>query len=291
MANESRLSLVEGRRHRPLVSCVSAVPLTWLAMFRSADLTSSRSVRFTTSAESAVQRLNDSQNLRHMFAVYGDVSQHTSVLADTIAARVSASRSDRVSIDVGEIAGEHPDPRAWARALGRSLDALDGEVPEPAPTAPANGGGTEMTEMTEIDKIRRLRLAGSLGIGEARSRLRDHGGDLDAALEAIEAAKGHDERARDRAGAFVAGLVTPQRLPDRPPWQVILEASGLEYGTAFPAADVLLQSSAARDDDVRTRARLLGEAVEAGTVSWEPGWTVPDGTSEAQSLGRDWRHD
>jgi hypothetical protein len=243
-------------------------------MFRAPDLVPSRAVRFTTSWESAVERLNDAQSLRHMFAAYGDVSQHTRMLSDTIAAHVAASLSAqdsaRVSIDVAEIAGEHPDPRAWARALGRALDALDGPAPEPAPSTPPDAGGAEMTE---IDKIRQLRLAGSLGIGEARSRLREHEGDLDAALAAIEAAKGDDERARDRAGAFVAGLVTPQDLPDRPPWQVLLEASALEYGTAFPSADALLRSSAARDD-VRIHARLLGDAVEAGTVSWEPGFSM-----------------
>ena len=222
-----------------------------------------------------MRRLDDPQNLRHMFAAYGDVSQHASMLAGTLAAHVSASRSDqsslRVSVDVGEIAGEHPSPRVWARALGQALDALDGSAPEPAPTTSPD---TEGAETTEIDKIRRLRLASSLGIGEARTRLRDHGGDLDAALEAVDAAKDHDERARDRAGVFVAGLVTPQDLPDRPPWQVLLGASGLEHGTAFPPADVLLQSSAVRDGDVRTHARLLGEAVGVGTVSWEPGFSV-----------------
>ncbi|KAA1376261.1 hypothetical protein [Aeromicrobium fastidiosum] len=226
-----------------------------------------------------------------MFAAYGDVSHHASLLAGTIAAHVSASRSAldsaRVTIDVGEIAGEHPDPRAWARALAEALDALDGPAPEPAPTTAPGAGGAEMTE---IDKIRRLRAVADLGIGEARSRLRDHEGDLDAALEAIEAAKGHDERARDRAGAFVAGLVSPQELPDRPPWQVLLEASSLEYGTAFPSADVLLQPSPAGDRDVRTHARLLGEAVEAGTVRWEPGWTVRGRTAEPQSWGGDCRH-
>ena len=275
VANESRLSLVEGRRYRPLASCVSAIPLMWLAMFRSADLTSSRSARFTTSAESAMRRLDNPHNLRRMFAAYGDVSQHASMLAGTIAAHVSASRSDqsslRVSFDVGEIAGEHPSPRVWARALGQALDALDGSVPEPAPTTPPD---TEGAEMTEIAKIRRLRVGGGLGIGEARSRLRDHGGDLDAALEAIEAAKSHDQRARDRAGAFVAGLVIPQDLPDRPPWRVLLEASGLEHGTAFPPADVLLQSSAVGDGDVRPHARLLGEAVVVGTDNWEPAFSM-----------------
>jgi hypothetical protein len=269
------LDLVDGRRHQTLATCVSAIPLSWLAMFRSADLVSSRSVRLTTSWESAVERLNDPQSLRHLFAAYGDVSQHMSMLVDTIAAHVPASTSARgslrVSIDVREIAGEHPDPLAWARALGAALDALDGPSPIPAPFAPLETGDAKMTE---IDKIKRLRRAGNLGIGEARSRLRDHEGDLTAALQAVQAGKSHDERARDRAGAFVAGLVNPVQSPERPPWQVLLEASGLEHGMAFPSADLLLQPSPASDSDLRTHARLLGEGVEAGAVSWEPGFLL-----------------
>jgi hypothetical protein len=259
-----------------LASCVSAIPLTWLAMYRSTDLVSSRSVRFTTDWESAYGRLTDPQSLRHMLASYGDVSPYTSMLADTIAAHVSASRSARgsirVSIDVGEIAGEHRDVLAWAQALGEALDALDGPAPSPAPTVPPEAA---VAEMTEIDKIRRLRLAADLGIGQARSCLRDHGGDLDAALGAIEAAKSHDERARDRAGAFIAGLTSSRPSPKRPPWQVLLEASALTYGVPFPSADVLLQPSAVPDSELRTHARLLGEAIAPGTVSWEPGFPPP----------------
>ena len=257
-----------------MATCVSAIPLTWLSMFRSADLASSRAVRFTTSWESAAERLNDPRSLQHMFAAYGDVSQHTSMLVDTIADHVSASTSARgsrrVSLDVSEIVGEHPDPLAWARTLGEALDVLDSPSPVPAPFAPLE---TADAKMTEIDKIRRLRRAGDLGIGEARSRLRDHEGDLSAALESIEAGKSHGERARDRVGAFVAGLVNPVPL-ERPAWQVLMEASALEHGIAFPPADLLLQPSPASDSDLRTHARLLGEAVVAGTVSWEPGFLL-----------------
>lgn len=93
------------------------------------------------------------------------------MLADTIATHAAASVSARgsmhVSIDVGEIAGEHPDPIAWARALAGALGALNGLLPTPAPTVPLEAAGGIMTE---IDKIRRLRAAGDLGIGEARSR-------------------------------------------------------------------------------------------------------------------------
>ncbi|MET0822466.1 MAG: hypothetical protein ABWY58_15995 [Aeromicrobium sp.] len=127
--------------------------------------------------------------------------------------------------------------------------------------------------MTEIEKIRRLRLAGDLGIGEARSRLRDHDGDLHAALDTIEASKSHDQRARDRVGAFVAGLVNPRPSVDRPPWQVLLEASALELDMPFPSADLLLQSSPPSDSDLRSHTRLMGEGVVAGTVTWEPGFS------------------
>lgn len=268
MANESRLDLVEGRRRRALATCVAGVPLAWLAMFRSEDLVSSRTVRFTTSWESAAGRLDDPQHLRHMFAAYGDVAEYTRLLSRTIDAQTATRGRTRVSVDVDEIAGEHPDPRAWARALAKALDALDGPTPTRAPTARSEA---VEPELTEIDKIRRLRLAGDLGIGEARSRLREHDGDLAAALAAVEATKSHDERARDRAGAFLASLADPRPSVPLPPWQVLLEASALELGTPFPPADALLGPSTAADSDIRVHARLLGEGVVPGTVSWEPG--------------------
>lgn len=206
-----------------------------------------------------------------MFASYGDLSQHTSMLADTLAAHVSARGpapgSTQVSIDVSEIAGEQPEPREWARALGTALDALDDRAPSPAPMTPP---ATIESGLTEIDKIRRLRQSADLGINEARDRLRDHGGDLEAALAAVDASKSHEQRARDQAGAFVARLAHPQRLAPRPPWQVLLEASGLEHGMPFPPSDLLLQGSSATDGDLRTHARLLGESVAVGAVSWEP---------------------
>ncbi len=267
VANESRLELVEGRRRHALATCVSGVPLAWSAMFRSADLVSSRTVRFTTSWESAAGRLDDPQHLRHMFAAYGDVAEYTRLLSRTFAAQAATRGRTRVSVDVGEIAGEHPDPLAWARALAKALDALDGPTPTPAPAVRPEA---VEPEMTEIDKIRRLRLAGDLGIGEARSRLREHDGDLAAALAAVEAAKSHDERARDRAGVFLASLADARPSVPSPPWQVLLAASGLELGTPFPPADLLLRPSAAPDRDIRIHARLLGEGVVPGTASWEP---------------------
>jgi hypothetical protein len=274
VANESRLDVVDGRRRRSLASCAAAVPLTWLAMFRSSDLVlSSRSVRFTTEWETARARLDDPRGLCSQFGSYGDISPHASALSDTLAAHVAAGGpargSVRISIDVREIAGERPDPRAWARALGAALDALDAPAPAPAPMTPPElpGGG-----LTEIDKIRQLRLAADLGIGEARARLREHGGDLQGALDAVEADKSPEQRARDQAGAFVARLVRPQDLPPRPSWQVLLEASALEYGETFPPADLLLQSSRAPDRQLRTHGRLLGESVDPGAVSWEPGY-------------------
>lgn len=271
MANESRLELVDGRKRQPLASCVSAVPLMWLAMYRRADL-SSGSLRFTTDINSALERLRDPHGLRSMFSSYGDASQYAGMLADTLADHVRAQGASgaalRVSIDVGEISGEHPEPRAWARALGAALDALDDSAATAAPVAPT----TTAAGLTEVDKIRRLRSAADLGIGDARALLRDHDGDLRAALAAIDAEKSPEQRARDAAGAFTARLVDPQQLPDRPPWQVLLEASGLEYGLPFPPATLLLQTLPLAARDLRTHARLLGEAAAPGAVSWEPGY-------------------
>lgn len=272
MANESRLELVDGRQRQVLATGVSGVPLIWLAMYRLPDLVSSRPLRFTTDWESARARLDDPRGLRSMFAPYGDVSQYAGALAGTLGAHVRARGiapdAARVSLHVGEIAGEHPDPRAWARALGAALDALDDPAVTSAPTTPPT---TTEGGLTEIDKLRRLRSSAGLGIEDARALLRDHGGDLPAALAAIEAGKTPEERARDRAGAFVAGLVQPQPLPQRPPWQVLLEASGLDYGARFPTADfLLLRSSPPAEGDLRTHARLLGESATAGAVSWEP---------------------
>lgn len=125
-------------------------------------------------------------------------------------------------------------------------------------------------EQTEIEKLRHLRSSADLGIGDARALLREHDGDHDAALGAIEAGKNHEQRARDRAGSFVARLVQPQRLQQRPPWQVLLEASGLEYGLPFPAAGLILRPAPPAQSDLRTHTRLLGESATAGAVSWEP---------------------
>jgi len=273
VANESRLDLVDGRRRQSLASCVSAVPLMWLAMYRRPDLVLSRSLRFTTDMNSALTRLRDPHGLRSMFSSYGDASQYTSMLADTLAdlvrAQGNAGAALRVSIDVGEIAGEHPDPRAWARALGEALDALDDTAATAAPIAPPK---TTAAGLTEVEKIRRLRSAVDLGIGDARALLHDHDGDLHAALVAIEASKSPEQRARDVAGAFTARLVNPQQLPDRPPWQVLLEASGLEYGLPFPPASLLLQPSSPAASDIRTHARLMGESVASGAVVWEPNY-------------------
>lgn len=231
-------------------------------MFRSADLVLSRSVRFTADLDVALARLREPRGLELMFASYGSLSHHASALADTLAARPV----DRVSVDMGEIAGECPDGKAWARALASALDALD----DPAPSTALMEPFAAPNEATEVDKIRQLRAAADLGVSDARALLRDRDGDLAAALAAIEAGKSPEQIARDRAGAFVAGLVRPQRLPDRRPWQVLFEASALDYGVRFPPADLLLQSSVPDDLDLRTFDRLLGEGAAVGGVSWEP---------------------
>lgn len=271
VANESRLDLVDGRRRQPLASCVSAVPLTWLAMYRLPDLVVSRSLRFTTDWTSALARLRDPRGLQSMFLSYGDISQHTSMVADTLVdhvrARGTIQAATRVSVDVSEIAGEHSAPREWARALGSALDALDDPAVTAAPTDPLT---TAVGGMTEIDKIRQVRSSDEMGIGEARALLRAHGGDLHAALGAIEAGKGPEQRARDKAGAFTARLVNHRSLPQWPPWQVLFEASGLDYGLPFPAAGLLLQPSPVAESDLRTHTRLVGESVASGAVSWEP---------------------
>jgi len=238
-------------------------------MYRLPDLVTSRSLRFTTDCGLAIARLRDPRGLQSMFSSYGDISEYTSALAETLGrAPGTTQAAARVSVDVSEIAREHPDPGGWARALGAALDALDDPAVTEAPmTPPTTAGG-----LTEIEKLRRLRSAVDLGIGEARALLRDHGGDVQAALDAIEAGKSPEQRARDKAGAFAAHLVHPQSLPQRPPWQVLLEASGLEYGLSFPPADLLLHSPPPADSDLRTHTRLLGESVTVGAVSWEPDW-------------------
>jgi len=206
-----------------------------------------------------------------MFTAYGDISQHASMLADTLGDHIrawgSARAAVRVSVDLDEIAGEHPDPRAWVRTLGAALDTLDDSAVAAAPTtAPRTTAGG----LTEIEKIRRVRSSADLGIGDARALLRDHEGDLQAALATIDAGKSPEQRARDVVGAFTARLVNPQHLPHRAPWQVLLEASSLEYGLPFPPAGLVLQPAPLSASDLRTHTRLLGEAVTAGAVNWEP---------------------
>jgi hypothetical protein len=210
-----------------------------------------------------------------MFAAYGDVAPYTRALADTLAVQAAAGGTTphpvRVAVALGEIAGEHPDPRAWASAVAGALDALDDPTPIPAPmTRPTDDGDA----LSNLEKIQRLRRTADIGIGAARALLEVHRGDLSAALASIDQGKSAEQRARDKAGDFVAGLVNPTRLAPRPPWQVLLDAAGIEYGEPFPAADVLLRSDAPAENDVRIHARLLGESVDAGTVSWEPGWSA-----------------
>lgn len=266
MANESRLEVVDGRARRTVATGVGVVPLVWLAMFRRADLASSGPVRFTTLGETAHARLAAPFGLQAMFAEYGDVTPYTRALSETLAAR-GARGASRVSVAAGEIAGEHPDPRAWARALGAALDALDDPAPEPAPwDAPSDASDM----LTPLEKIQRLRRAADLGIGDARALLAFHGGDLDAALDAIEQGKSPEQRARDKAGAFVAALVNPTEAPVRPPWRVLVDVSGLAHGRAFPDVDLLHRVSVPQSDDVRAHARLLGESAMPGGVSWEP---------------------
>jgi hypothetical protein len=158
----------------------------------------------------------------------------------------------------------------WARVLGVALDALDDRAPEPAPwNAPSDASDV----LTPVEKIQRLRRAADLGIGDARALLVLHGGDLGAALDAVEQAKSPEQRARDKAGAFVAALVNPTEAPARPPWRVLVDVSGLAYGRAFPDVDLLHRVSVPQSDDVRAHARLLGESATPGGVSWEPAAT------------------
>jgi hypothetical protein len=242
----------------------------WLAMFRSRDFLS-RPRHFATDVDTALARLNDPRGLQSMFASYGDVSPYASALADTLTAhskaRANSPAPPRVSVDLSEIAGEKPDPLEWARALGTALDALDDSDVIAAPmTQPSSHVG----QLTEIEKLRQLRSIADLGIGDARALLREHGGDLQAASVVIEAGKSPEQRARDKAGAFVAHLVRPHDVRRRPPWQVLIEASGLEYGLPFPSVHLFLQPPPHAESDLRTHTRLLGESATVGAVSWEP---------------------
>jgi hypothetical protein len=266
--------LIEGQTRRTVVTGIASIPLAWLAMFRGADLAAPGSACFTTPWDAARERLDGASGLRAMFAAYGDVLPFTRAVVESLdALRTAQGRVGevRVSLAADEVAGEQSDPQAWTAALGEALDALDGSAPQPAPfRRPAQ----EAETFTAVEKIRRLRRDADIGIGEARALLAQHGGDLAAALDAIERDTSEEERARDRAGAFVAALVNPPPLPTRPAWQVLMEASGLEFGRPFPDVELLLGGGAPDDGDVRTHARMLGEAVYSGTVSWEPGFTL-----------------
>lgn len=248
---------------------VGVLPLAWLAMFRRTDLVRSGAARFTTEWETARERLDDPQGLQKMFAEYGDISPYTRALSETLArtAGPGGAGSHRISVAAGEIAGEHHDPRGWAKALAIALDALDDPAPEPAPWARPEDA---INAATAVEKIQRLRRASDLGISEARALLARHDGDLRAALNTIEEGRSDAQRARDSAGAFVASLVHPTELPARPPWQVLVEASGILYGHPFPDVDLFHGSTPPAPDDARAHARLLGESATPGGVSWEP---------------------
>ncbi|MGQ7311868.1 hypothetical protein ACUOFU_09230 [Microbacterium arabinogalactanolyticum] len=265
MANESRLSIGTTKaRQREIAFCASAVPLLWLTMLRSSDLQRSGQVTFAVELDTALTRLADPSGARKMFAEYGDLAPFAALLAETLAEEASPL----VTVSADEIAGEHPDPRAWARSLAVALDGLDDPGLAAAPFGPPSPA---VPAMTELQKMQRVRDASTLGLQDARALLHAHDGDLHAALAHIEAGKSAEQRARDQAGDFVASLISPHPVADAPPWRTIMSACGLEHGRRFPRPDLLLAPpSTADSEDQRVHTRLLGEGTSADVVAWEP---------------------